>query len=63
MKLDYDMMEITLKELKRLSDSSRPCETDYQRGYRDALEVVGSLVNFVLTLEARDMEEKEFEEF
>ena len=56
MKLDYDMMEITLRELMRYAESAPPADTEYATGYRHAMDIVGTLASFALTCQAPDPE-------
>jgi hypothetical protein len=49
MKPDPDIMESTLRELLRLAETAGPGESDFAKGYRSAMGVVGTIASFALS--------------
>ena len=57
MKPDPDMMESTLRELLRLAQAASPLDTDFAKGYRSAMGVVGTIASFALSYVPEEIDE------
>jgi hypothetical protein len=57
MKLDYDVLVSTVTVLMEMAEKASPGNTDYEKGYRDAMTVVGQACAFALSTPSFDSEE------